>query len=144
MDKIHVVEGYTFLVAQSIDELDLPQFVSVVFSAFGAIDLDSCEANMALGLLKMIFAVGRTLYTTSPGKLSSGAWTTGRGREITEWVRRTVATFLGRFPEDFEVIEVGPFLYSAYGRSSRILFSTLLGMWEDCWVFHLTRFPSCF
>jgi len=101
-----VVEGYTFLVARSIDIHDLPQHVSEIFSAFGNLDLGSLETEMALEVLKVIYAVGKTLYTTSPGELSTRVWTDGRGREMAEWVREVVASFSGRFPEDFEVMEV--------------------------------------
>jgi hypothetical protein len=106
VDKVCVVEGYTFLVAQSIDKHDLPQHVSEIFSAFGELGLGSCEAGMALEVLKVIYAVGKTLHTTSPGKLTSGVWTDGVGREMAEWVRGVVASFSSRFPEDFEVMEV--------------------------------------
>jgi len=106
VDKVCVVEGYTFLLARSIDKHDLPQHVSDIFSAFGVSDLGSLEVEMVLEVLKVIYAVGKTLYTTSPGKLNSGVWTDGVGREMAEWVRGVVATFSGRFPEDFEVMEV--------------------------------------
>lgn len=106
VDKVRVVEGYTFLVARSIDKHDLPQHVSEIFSVFGVLDLGSLEAEMALEVLKVVYAVGKTLYTTLPGKLSSGVWMDGVGREMVEWVRGVVATFSGRFPEDFEVMEV--------------------------------------
>jgi hypothetical protein len=106
VDKVCVVEGYTFLVARSIDKHDLPQHVSEIFSAFGLLDLGSLEAEMALEVLKVVYAVGKTLYTMSPGKLSSGVWMDGVGCQMAEWVRGVVATFSGRFPEDFEVMEV--------------------------------------
>ena len=121
VDKVCVVEGYTFLVARSIDKHDLPQHVSEIFSAFGVLDLGSLEVEMALEVLKVVYAVGKTLYTTSPGKLSSGVWADGVGREMAEWVRGVVATFSGRFPEDFEVMEVRSLLlHTAKCRSSRI------------------------
>lgn len=110
VDKMYVVEGYTFLVARSIDKDELPQHISVIFSAFRDLDISSCEAGTALEALKVIYGVGKTLHTTSPAKLTLEAWKEGRGREMGEWVRGVVATFAGRFPEDFEIMEVVLFL----------------------------------
>jgi hypothetical protein len=111
VDKMYVVEGYTFLVAQNVDKEDLPQHISVIFTAFRDLDISSCEVATALEVLKVIYGVGKTLHTTSPAKLTSDAWTEGRGREMGEWVREVVATSAGRFSEDFEITEVVPFLH---------------------------------
>jgi hypothetical protein len=72
VDKVCVVQGYTFLVARTIDKHDLPQHVSEIFSAFGVLDLGSLEAEMVLEVLKVVYAVGKTLYTTLPGKFKCG------------------------------------------------------------------------
>ena len=106
VDTIYVVEGYTFLVARSIDKDEIPQHISVLIEAFGNVDIGSCDSVIALRILKVVFAVGKTLYTTSPGKLESKEWIEGHGREMAEWVRGIVATFSRRFSEDFEVMEV--------------------------------------
>ena len=103
---MYVVEGYTFLVARSVDKDDLPQHISVIFSPFRPLDLGSSEGPMALELLKTIYGVGKTLYTTSPAKLTSNAWKGGIGRGMADWVREVVAAFANRFPEDFEIMEV--------------------------------------
>lgn len=105
-DKVCVVEGLTFLVAQSIEKEAIPQHLAPVVSVFEGLDVGGCEAPLALEALKICFAVGRTLYTTSPGKLDAGVWNVGIGAEMAEWTRRTVALFSRRFVEDFEVMEV--------------------------------------
>lgn len=106
VDKVRVVEGYTFLVSQSINKDEIPQHISNLLEAFGTIDIGSCDSITALMVLKVISAVGKTLYTTSPRKLESQAWTEGHGHEIAEWVRRFIATSSNRFSEDFEIMEV--------------------------------------
>lgn len=107
-DKVVIVEGYTFLVAQSLGKEEIPRHISPVFQAFANLDLESCDSALALEALKVCFAVGRTLYTTAPGKVDALAWTDGVGLEMVDWVGRSVAMFSRRFPEDFEVIEVFP------------------------------------
>lgn len=106
VDTIYVVEGYSFLVARTMDKDEISQHVSVIIEAFEHIDVRSCDSVMALRILKVVFAVGKTLYTTSPGKLESKDWIEGHGREMAERVRGIVATFSRRFSEDFEVMEV--------------------------------------
>lgn len=103
-----MVEGFTFLIAQSIEKESIPQHLASVVSAFEGLDVASCEARLALEALKVCFAVGRTLYTTSPGKLDASVWSVGVGAEMAEWLRSTVAVFSTRFSEDFEVMEVFP------------------------------------
>jgi hypothetical protein len=105
-DKIRVVEGYTALVAQSVDEEQIPQNISVILEAFGSVDTGSCDCDEALEVLKVISAIGKKLYVTSPGKLQVKAWTEGNGREMAEWVRDLVSNFSRRFAEVFEVMEV--------------------------------------
>jgi hypothetical protein len=105
-DKVCVVEGLTFLVAQSIEKEAIPQHLAPVVSAFEGLDVGGCEAPLALEALKVCLAVGRTLYTTSPAKLDASVWNAGIGAEMAEWMRRTVAVFSRRFVEDFEVMEV--------------------------------------
>lgn len=105
-DKICVVEGYTFFVTQNMDKDEISQYVSYLIEAFDNIDFTSCDSEMALQVLKIVYSIGKTLYTTSPGKLASEAWTTGRGRDMAEWVRRIIITLSRRFPDDFEIMEV--------------------------------------
>jgi len=106
VDTVHVVEGYTFLVAMSIEKDDIPEHISVLMEAFGNVDINSCDPNLAFRILKVVFAIGKTLYSTAPRKLESKGWTEGYGREMSEWVRGIVAMFCGRFSEDFEIMEV--------------------------------------
>ena len=86
------------------DEIPFNRFP--LMEAFGNVDTSLCDSIMAFRILKVVFAVGKTLYTTSPGKLESKEWTEGHGREMSEWVRGIVAMFWGRFSEDFEIMEV--------------------------------------
>jgi len=104
-DKVCIVEGYTFLVAQRVDKEDVPRHVSPVFQAFANLDIDSCTSGVALEALKIYFAVGRSLYTASPGELGARAWTEGVGLDMANRIGKSVATFSRRFSEDFEVIE---------------------------------------
>jgi hypothetical protein len=106
VSKTCVVEGYTFLIAQNSDKDQLPQHLSAIMEALGIVDVEQCDSSTALYVLKIIFAVGKTLYTTAPRKLSAPTWIEGDGRKMAEWVRGTIATFSQRFPEDFEVMEV--------------------------------------
>jgi hypothetical protein len=103
-DKVIIVEGYTFLVAQNVDKDSIPEHIWPIFQAVANLDVGSCDSGMALEALKVCFAVGRTLHATSPGKLD--AWNEGIGLEMAHWMGRSVAVFSRRFPEDFEVMEV--------------------------------------
>jgi hypothetical protein len=104
--QIRVVEGYMFLIAQSIDEDEIPQHIAYLIEAFGNVDIGSCDPVIALNILKIVCAVGKTLYTTSPSKMDSNKWMGGQGREMAEWVRGIVIVFSRRFSEDFEIMEV--------------------------------------
>lgn len=106
VNKIRVVEGYTFLIARSVDEDEIPQHIASLIEPFGSVDIGSCDTVMALNILKIVYAIGKTLYTTSPSKLDSNKWAGGQGREMVEWVRSIVVVFSRRFSEDFEIMEV--------------------------------------
>jgi hypothetical protein len=135
VDQIYVVEGYTFLVSQRIHKDEIAQHVSIIIDAFGNVDFESCDSGTALNVLKVVFAVGKTLYTTAPGNLNSKAWTEGHGREMVEWVRITVATFSRRFSEDFEIMEAFLIVSQANDRSSQISFNSLYLIMQVCWCF---------
>ena len=104
-DKVCIVEGYTFFVAQRIGKEDIPRQISPVFQVFSNLEIGSCTSEVALEALKIWFSVGRTLYTTSPGELDAKSWTEGMGLAMANWIGQSVATFSRRFSEDFEVIE---------------------------------------
>jgi len=110
-DKVCILEGYTFLVAQTVDKEDVARHISPVFQAFANLEIGSCTSGVAVEALKICFAVGRSLYTTAPGELDTRAWTEGVGLEMVNWMGRSVATFSRRFSEDFEVMEA----FSPYG-----------------------------
>ena len=120
VDTICVVEGYTFLVARSMERDEIPGHISIIIEAFGDIDYNSCDSGTASKILKVVFAVGNTLHTTSPGKLESKEWTEGQGREMATWVKRVVGVFSRRFQEDFEVMEVYLCISVAKDRSLQI------------------------
>lgn len=100
------MEGFTFIIAQKIDKEEIPRHISIIVDVFGNVDIGLCDPAVALEMMKIIFAVGKTLYTTSPQKLDTKAWTEGDGLQMVEWVRRTSAVFARRFVGDFEIMEV--------------------------------------
>jgi len=112
VDKIMVVEGYTFLIAQSVPAEDEVRFLSfIIIEALKGVEFSDpnsfcVDSNIALQVLKIIFAVGKTLYTTAPAKLNELAWREGDGSELADRVRKAVVLFWGLFGEDFEVMEV--------------------------------------
>jgi len=120
VDTICVVKGYTFLVARSVERDEIPRYISIIIEAFGDIDYNSCDSGTASKVLKVVFSVGNTLYTTSPGKLKSKVWTEGQGRDMATWVKRVVCVFSRRFQEDFEVMEVCLYISVAKDRSLQI------------------------
>ena len=106
VDKVRVVEGFTFLISRNIDKEKIPGHCSAIFDVLDTIDIRSCNSDTALETLKIVFAVGKTLYTTSPEKSEAKVWKEGQGRQMAEWVRQTCAIFADRFNQDFEIMEV--------------------------------------
>jgi hypothetical protein len=105
-NKIRVVEGYTFWTGINTPKEDISSKIGILIEAFGDIDVDSCDSAAATNILKLGFAIGKTLSTTVPAKLDAAAWKQGAGKELTDWFRRAVATFSRRFGDDFEIMEV--------------------------------------
>jgi hypothetical protein len=113
VDKVKVLEGYAFLVARSFPE-EIYLHLSFIMEALQVVD--ACDSVMALEVLKIVFAVGKTLYTMSPAESNDA-------HEMAHQIRETVAKFARRFGEDFEVIEVLILPARIDSRSSQTCFS---------------------
>jgi len=100
------VEGFAFIIAQKTDKEEIPRHISIIIDVFCNVNIGLCDPAVALEMMKIIFAVGKTLYTTSPQKLDTKAWAERDGRRMVEWVRQTSAVFARRFIGDFEIMEV--------------------------------------
>jgi len=104
--KLTIVEGYTFLFASRLDKEAIPSLISSILEPIVSVNVQHCDSAVALSVLKIVFTVGKTLYTTAPGKLEADSWINGKGKEMSEWVRFNVKVFVHRFADDFEVMEV--------------------------------------
>jgi hypothetical protein len=106
VDRIFVLQGYTCLLARSLTADETVTNLGVIIAAIFTVDFDTCDAVTALVVLKAVFAIGKELYSTAPGKLEAKTWIEGDGRILSEKVRMAVSAFAPRFDKDFEVMEV--------------------------------------
>jgi len=106
VEKLIALEGYIFLFASRLDKEIIPGVISSILRPMLSIDVQHCDSIGALNVLKIVFAIGKTLYTTAPGKLDADSWIHGEGRKMMEGVRFLVKMFVNRFGEEFEVMEV--------------------------------------
>jgi hypothetical protein len=106
VDRIFVLKGYTCLLVRSLTTDETVTNLGVILDAIFMVDFDTCDALTALVVLKAVFAIGKELYSTAPGKLEAKTWTEGDGRILSEKVRMAVSAFAPRFDKDFEVMEV--------------------------------------
>jgi hypothetical protein len=106
VEKLTILDGYIFLFASKSDKEDIPLIISTVLDPIVTVGVQHCDSVTALNISKVVFAIGKALYTTAPGKLGADSWTRGEGRAITDWVRMMVGVFVDRFGNDFEIMEV--------------------------------------
>ena len=106
VDRIFVLQGYTCLLARSLAADETVINLGVILDSIFTVDFDTCDVLTALVVLKAVFAIGKGLYSTAPGKLEAKTWIEGDGRILSEKVRMTVSAFAQRFDKDFEVMEV--------------------------------------
>jgi hypothetical protein len=106
VDKIRVVEGYTYLIAQRVETEHIPENIGNIVRIFGSVDGDVCDPVMALQILKIVFAIIKSLHSYAPSKLSSPAWEESPGRDLAEWMRDLFIIFSQRFSDSFEIMEV--------------------------------------
>lgn len=137
-DIISVLQGYTYLIAKNLTAEETVGNLGFVMDAIFRWDVDTCDSLTALAVLKALFAIGKDLYSTAPGKLEAATWTDGDGRVLSEKVRMTVAVLSSRFAEDFEVMEVIPFV-SFNDRLLLRLCHFLCRAGEVCLSFHLRK-----
>jgi hypothetical protein len=106
VEKIRVLEGYVYLIAQSVDAQHIPDSVSNILGAFANVDIHACDPGMALDMLKVVFTIGKTLHSFAPSKLSSQAWSEGPGRDLASRTRDLITASSQRFSDSFEILEV--------------------------------------
>jgi hypothetical protein len=106
VDRIFVLQGYTCLLARSLAADETVINLGVILDSIFNVDFDTCDVFTGLVVLKAVFAIGKGLYITAPGKLEAKTWLEGDGRVLSEKVRMAVSAFAQRFDKDFEVMEV--------------------------------------
>jgi hypothetical protein len=110
-DRISLLPGYTNFIAKNLRAEETVKNLGIIIDTLLAVDVDSCHPSAALAVLKALFGIGKDLYSASPADLEAPTWTDGRGRSLSDKVRITVAVLWSRFPEDFETMEVIPFIF---------------------------------